>query len=132
LTGGLSYILIPKDVQLDQYPYEPTEINEWEPVQEHEMLQEFIQKRNIIHFGQAHGTPFTQPPLNKMDWHAESIAAKEVLQGSIPILIMSNNENANKILQYIANREQLPEIDTFITPEQVSQGFKKWREETST
>jgi hypothetical protein len=131
-AGGLSYILVPKDFQPEQYPYEPSEINEWEPVHEHEILQDFIQKRNITHFGQAHGTPFTQPPLNKLDWQAESIEAKEILQGSIPISLLSNNENANKILHYIANREQLPEIDTFITPDQVSQGFKKWREETST
>jgi hypothetical protein len=131
-TGGLSYILVPKDFQADNYPYEPEEIKEWEPVHEQEILQEFIQKRNIIHFGQAQGTPFTEPPLNKIDWPAESVEAQEILKGSIPVSILSDNEHANKILRYIANREQLPEIDTFITPEQVSQGFKKWREETST
>jgi hypothetical protein len=49
------------------------------------------------------------------------------------VSFLSDNEYKNKILQqYIANREQLPEIDTFITPEQVSLGFKKWFEETST
>jgi hypothetical protein len=129
-TGGLSYILVPKDFQADQYPYEPTESTEWEPVHDHEIL--FIQKRNIVHFGQAHGSPFTLHPLNKLDWKAESIEAKEILNGSVPVSFLSDNEYANKILQYIANREQLPEIDTFITPEQVSLGFKKWREETST
>jgi enamine deaminase RidA (YjgF/YER057c/UK114 family) len=131
-SGGLSYILVPKDFQVEQYPYEPTEVSEWEPIHEHEILQKFVQQRNIIHFGQAHGSPFTQPPLNRLDWQAESIEAKEILQGSVPISLLSNNEYTNKILQYIANREQLPEIDTYITPEQVSTGFKKWREDTST
>jgi hypothetical protein len=131
-TGGLSYILVPKDFQADQYPYEPTESTEWEPIHEHEIIHEFIQKRNIIHFGQAHGSPFTQPPLNRLDWQAESIEAKEILNGSVPISVLSNNEDANKILHYIAQREQLPEIDTYIAPEQISLGFKKWREETST
>jgi hypothetical protein len=54
------------------------------------------------------------------------------LNGSVPISILSNNEYANKILHYIANREQLPEINTYITPEQISLRFRKWREETST
>jgi hypothetical protein len=131
-TGGLSYILVPKDFHPDDYPYEPEEISEWEPIHDHEKIQEFIQKRNIIHFGQAHGTPFTTHPLNKLDWNAESIEAKEVLNGTIPISMLSNNTHANKILKYIATREQLPEIETFMSPEQISQGFKKWREETST
>jgi hypothetical protein len=102
-SGGLSYILVPKDFQVEQYPYEPTEVSEWEPIHEHEILQKFVQQRNIIHFGQAHGSPFTQPPLNRLDWQAESIEAKEILQGSVPISLLSNNEYTNKILQYIAN-----------------------------
>jgi hypothetical protein len=131
-TGGLSYILVPKDFQAEQYPYEPSESTEWEPVHDHDILQEFIQKRNIIHFGQAHGSPFTQPPLNKLDWQAVSIEAREILNGTVPVSFLSDNKHANKILQYIANQEQLPMIDTYITPEQVSIGFKKWREDTST
>jgi hypothetical protein len=130
--GGLSYILVPKDFKADQYPYEPNESTEWEPVHDHEILQEFIQKRNIIHFGQAHGSPFTQPPMNRLDWQADSFEAKEILNGSVPISVLSHNEYANKILHYIAQREQLPEIDTYITPDQMSLGFKKWREDTST
>jgi hypothetical protein len=70
---------VPKDSNPDKYPYEPEEIREWEPVHEHKKIQEFIQKRNIIHFGQAHGTPFTNDPLNKLDWTAESLKAKEIL-----------------------------------------------------
>jgi hypothetical protein len=94
-TGGLSYILVPKDFRPEQYPYKPEEIMEWEPIHEHEILQEFIQKRNIIHFGQAHGTPFTQPPLTRLNWMAESIEAKEILQGSIPLNLLSNNMHVN-------------------------------------
>jgi hypothetical protein len=28
------------------------------------------------HFNQAHGTPFTMPPLDNLDWEASSKAAK--------------------------------------------------------
>jgi hypothetical protein len=67
-SGGLSCILVPKDFQAEQYPYKPTEVSKWEPVHEHEILQKFVQQCNIIHFSQAHGSPFTQPPLNRLDW----------------------------------------------------------------
>jgi hypothetical protein len=36
------------------------------------------------------------------------------------------------VINYIAQRETLPTINTTITEEQVSQGFRKWRESTST
>jgi hypothetical protein len=64
-TGGLSYILVPENFSIDQYPYEPTAVQRWESVHDHDMLQTFIQKRNLQHFGQAQGTPFTTDPLNK-------------------------------------------------------------------
>jgi hypothetical protein len=129
---GLSYILVPKDFEPDQYPYESEQIKEWEPVHEQSELQSFIQKRNIAHFGQAHGTPFTVEPLTKINWEADSIEAKEILEGSIPMSLINGDEYTMKILSYIAKREQLPEIDTYITPTQISSGFKKWKEETST
>jgi hypothetical protein len=34
-----NYILVPKDFRPDQYPYKPEEITEWEPIQEHKILQ---------------------------------------------------------------------------------------------
>jgi hypothetical protein len=131
-AGGLSYILVPKDFSPEQYPYNPDMVTDWEPIHDPEMLQDLIQQRNILHFGQAHGTPFTMEPLNKIDWAGQSPEACEVLQGSIPLEFLSENHNVNKIISYIANREQLEEIDTHMTPQQISQGFKKWREDTAT
>jgi hypothetical protein len=129
---GLSHVLVPKDFNPDTYPYDPENVVQWEPIHEQTELQNFIQKRNITHFGQAHGTPFTVEPLNKINWAANSVEAKEVLNGSIPMSMLENDAYTLKILKYIADREKLPEIDTYMTPTQVSEGFKKWREETST
>jgi hypothetical protein len=95
-------------------------------------MQNFIQQQNIAHFVQAHGTPFTVDPLNKINWEAHSVEAKEILEGSVPVSLLQNNEYTRKVLSYIAKRDQLPEIDTHITPSQLSLGFKKWKEETST
>jgi hypothetical protein len=71
-------------------------------------------------------------PINKINWSADSIEAKEVLDGAVPMSMASEAPFTMKILRYIAEREKLPEIDTYITPNQVSEGFKKWKEETST
>jgi hypothetical protein len=131
-SAGLSYILVPRDFQADQYPYNSEEVKDWEPIHDAKVMQLMIQRRNIIHFGQAHGTPFTVPPLDKLNWEATSIEAEELLSGSIPAQFISNNPYTIRILEYIANRESIPPIDTFVTTYQMSRGFKKWRESTST
>jgi hypothetical protein len=132
VSGGLSYILVPQNFTADKYPYEPETIEQWETVHDQDELQHFIQKRNIQHFGQAHGTPFTQSPLKKLTWQADTIEAKEIIAGCIPTNFITDNPYANKVINYIANRETLPTIDTMLTEDQVSRGFRKWRESTST
>jgi hypothetical protein len=132
-SGGLSYVIVPKDFSPDQYPYDPDGVREWEQVHDANDLQEYIQKRNITHFGQAHGTPFTILPLaEQINWSATSKAAEDLIHGMVPLELLSDNIYTNKVLEYIAKRDQLPTIDTYMTREQVSTGFKKWREDTST
>jgi hypothetical protein len=94
--------LVPKDFLPEDFPYEPTKVQEWEPLHEHDLLEKFIQIRNIRHFGQAQGTPFTIPPLDKLTWTANSIEAKEVIAGSIPTKFLTENPYTNKVLKYIA------------------------------
>jgi hypothetical protein len=131
-AGGLSYILVPENFSIDQFPYEPSSIQNWEAIHDQDLVQRYIQQRNLIHFGQAHGTPFTSPPLQEINWQSNSKAAQEILSGAIPIHFMTDNKNVEKILQYMANRENLPQIDTHINKEQVGQGFRRWHENTST
>jgi hypothetical protein len=130
--GGLSYILVPKDFQDDQYPYNQDSVDEWEPIHDAESMQNLLQKRNIIHFGQAQGTPFTIPPLDKLNWQATSIEAEELLAGSIPTQFVSDNQYTMRILEHIAKQKSIPLIDTYISTDQMSRGFRKWRESTST
>jgi hypothetical protein len=131
-AGGLSYILVPENFKIEQYPYEPSSIQAWEPVHDQDDVQLFIQKRNILHFGQAKGTPFTEKPLSYINWQANSTEAKDILKGAIPLSFLNGNPYVEQILRYMAERKNLPEIDTYITPDHVSKGFRKWRESTST
>jgi hypothetical protein len=50
------------------------------------------------HFGQAQGSPFTIPPLNRLKWQANSIKAKEIIKGSIPTSFLTDNPYTNKVL----------------------------------
>jgi hypothetical protein len=131
-SGGLSYILVPENFDVEKYPYDPDKVEAWEQIHDQTQVQQFIQKRNILHFGQAKGTPFTEPPINAINWQASSIPAKEILSGVIPTSFLSDNPYVTKIIKYMANRENLPEIDTYITTEQVRRGFRRWRENTTT
>jgi hypothetical protein len=106
--------VIELDFSPENFPYDSTNVQEWEPLHDHSLLKKSIQIRNIRHFGQAQGTPFTIPPLNEITWQANRIGAKEIIAGSIPTKFLSDNPYTNKVLQYIARRENLPEIDTYI------------------
>jgi hypothetical protein len=130
--GGLSSILVPEGATPENYPYDPNEVTAWKRIYDHENLQKFVQRRNKIHFSQAHGTPFTVPPLSELDWGAQGTLADSLLSGEVPRKLVTENKYVMAVLEYIANRQQLPEIDSFQSPEEITQGFKKWRESTST
>jgi hypothetical protein len=65
-AGGLSYILVPEKFSPEDFPHDPETIPSWDLIHDPEILQNFIQQRNITHFGQAQGTPFTTPPFDKI------------------------------------------------------------------
>jgi hypothetical protein len=132
IRGGLSSVLVPEGSEPNEYPYEVEKVKSWTPVYDHKRLQDFIQQRNINHFGQAHGTPFTIPPLNALDWGAQGHHADQILAGKIPEDLDSEDQYVKAILKYIATREQLPEIDTYQSPEEISRGYRRWKELTST
>jgi hypothetical protein len=50
-AGGLSYILVPENFSIDQFPYEPSSIQNWEAIHDQDLVQRYIQQRNLIHFG---------------------------------------------------------------------------------
>jgi hypothetical protein len=66
-AGGLSYILVPENFDIDEYSYDPDTVEKWEAVHDHDAVQTYIQKRNLQHFGQAQGTLFTTEPLKDIN-----------------------------------------------------------------
>jgi hypothetical protein len=83
-SGGISHVLIPlpPDINTPQEPTPPQRI------QTKQDMDNVLIDRNIDHFAQAHGTPFTIPPLLDLfgtDGCTE--AALSVLDGNIPTTV---------------------------------------------
>jgi hypothetical protein len=122
--GGLSRLLIPADNDSK---------NEWETVTQPERIQDLLNQRNIQHFGMAQGTPFTQEPLTRLNWEADTLEAEQLIGGELPEAFHDlGNEHVTKLIHHIRDMPQLPEIECQLTMEEVSNGFRKWREATST
>jgi hypothetical protein len=132
VKGSLSYVLVPENFQPEDYPYDPATTQTWSMVHEPEKVQKYITRRNITHFAQAHGSPFTIAPLDTIKWAADDPISDELLQGTVPESIRSEDKYVNNVLNAIAKMETLPEIDTYISSDEVARGFKRWRESTST
>jgi hypothetical protein len=89
-----------------------------------EKVKNYIMLRNITHFGQAYGSPFTTPPLDQIKWSADDNISESLLNGNVPEAIHSDNPYTNGVLQAIAKAKSLPEIDTYIPSKDVAKGFK--------
>jgi hypothetical protein len=107
--------------------------NEWETVAHPETIHEMLRQRNIQHFGMAHGTPCTHAPLTRCNWEADFHESEQLIEGKLPDAFGNlKNKYLEKLIHHIQDLPQLPEIDCQLTPDEVSQGFRKWREATST
>jgi hypothetical protein len=129
-SGGISHILIKTPTQnthtttghIQQTPTQYTRI------QGKTDLDAALLERNIKHFRQAHGTPFTTSPLIEiLGDNGCNEAALAILNGKIPDGI---SKYPKLILQKLKRvRHSIPLIFTL---EDMSEGFRKWKEQTTT
>ncbi len=89
-------------------------------------------KRNILHFGQANGSPFTVPPLStQLGYDSQSKTADQILRGVYQYL--GDNSNVQLLLNYLTNTadiEQL-QVETTILEQDFRGKMSAWRESTS-
>ena len=57
MTGGLTHLLIPS----------PTDPEQWEMINEVPRMEQLLLQQSRTHFSQAHGKPYTVPPLTDID-----------------------------------------------------------------
>ena len=117
------------EVPTDDTP--PKEATSWKRIIDPAAVTARIFERNTKHFGSAHGTPFTVPPLSDaFDWSATSASHRNTLQGAPPLY---ENDLVNQLLQHTAKIFQSTSCASpYITMPQIVRRFRKWKESTST
>jgi hypothetical protein len=115
-TGGLSHIIIANGDDIQRID-DPQEMNS------------YLYQRNINHFAQAHGTPFTVPPLSELlDFNGCTPCAQEILNGKIPD---NKIHHTAKLILQECKRER-PALGFEYSMQDMTNGFTKWRESTTT
>jgi hypothetical protein len=118
-TGGLTHVLVPKP---NSNPVKYTRVQH-----KHELDYTLLQ-RNINHFQQAHGTPFTDPVWNNiLQLESDQSQIPQILEGIFP----SNIPKYPKLfLQQMGRVCNTIPLDMSL--DDMCDGLLKWREQTTT
>ena len=125
-SGGLSHILIPDTTDTTSEAFQlvtnPTEV------------ETCILQRNITHFGQAHGTLFTIPPLREfLNYDGVTPHAQQIINGANITQIKTGSSPAvQNILNKLNDGNNLALVSTKIVQSEFMSGMRRWKESTST
>jgi exonuclease III len=92
-----------------------------------------LQQRNKEHFGQAHGTPFTIPPLSiDLGFCGDGPASAAMLDGSYDSSMLDSN--VGLLVQHLKQTDEMAALQTHptISTEEYTSKLKIWTESTST
>jgi hypothetical protein len=128
-TGAISHLEIPTGEW--QWPYDPKKITTWTKEHDTKKVEEHLFYRNIHHFGQAKETPWTKPPFSAIPFEGNGPIADAILLGEFHY---EPSGPHGRYIQLLLNalRQKLPTLPTDITAEDISNGFRAWKEITST
>ena len=97
-TQGVVRLEIPQDETMD-----PKQCTEWKVIDVPTEIVRHLQQRNRKHFGQAHGTPFTIPPLSdQLGFSGDGEAANEILTGTYDAATL--NESVQLLICLVLSR----------------------------
>ena len=123
---GIQSVIVPRN--------DPQEENQYRTITEPKEVEETLIHRNIKHFGQAQGTPFTAHDItNDFGYTGVTEQATQLIQGrDVDSLLNKIGQGEKLILQQLNDGENSQTIDINISYKEFTNGFKKWRENTST
>jgi hypothetical protein len=114
-----------------QWPYDPKQVQEWKREYDTKKVEELLFERNITHFGQSKETPWTQSPFSAIPFTGTGPIADSILQGTYQYQPTGPTGRYIKLLLEQLKRK-LPNISTNYDQNDIAQGFKSWKEITST
>jgi hypothetical protein len=113
------------------WPCNPKTMTEWTRKHDTQTVEDHLLARNVAHFGQTKETPWTQPPFSAMPFDGTGPIADEILEGTFQ---HEPHGPHGKCVQLLldALKRKLPELPADIKGTDISQGFRVWKEITST
>jgi hypothetical protein len=103
---------------------------DWKTVDLPEEITYYLLLQNRLHFGQAHGTPFTKPSLlHKINWMASTETAKLILHGDFD---SSELMDLQALLLHHCQHQDATVLPSLITAAEFISKFKCWNKATST
>ena len=125
---GVTAIEIPVHPDVD-----PKTCTEWQTIDVPTEIVEHLQARNKIHFGQAHGTPFTIPPLSHdLGFCGDQPGAEDILRGRYDTTPFA--ESVRLLLQHLHITQEVASDNSYptITDAEFVGKLKVWKESTAT
>ena len=111
----------------------PKACTEWQTIDVPSEIVDNLQRRNQLHFGQAHGTPFTIPPLSDdLGFQGDGIASHDILHGQYETTGLQ--ENVAILINHLKQTDEMATLDTYptITDDEFVGKLKVWTESTTT
>jgi exonuclease III len=112
---------------------DPKTCVQWKQIEVPTEILHLLQQRNREHFGQAHGTPFTIPPLyDELGFCGDGPASMSMLDGSYDASQLESN--VALLIQHLKQTDEMAAIETHptITADEYISKLKIWTESTST
>jgi len=122
--GGLTHLLVPTT----------DNPSTWHTIHDPAEMERHLLERSRVHFRQAHGTPFTRPPLSELlSTCGTNAFADQIFQG-LPIPPNLDIDPATRLLLQNQKSLLLPGERTAqpLDFELLMKGFRKWPERTTT
>jgi hypothetical protein len=112
---------------------DPKSCSQWTQVDVPTEVVRHLQERNRQHFGQAHGTPFTIPPLSEhLGFIGSSDAQEQMLKGTFDISTYSPSDQLLLIHLHQTHKMAADAARPTISEADFIGKLKVWTESTST
>ena len=125
---GVTRLEIPVHPTID-----PKECTEWQTIDVPSEIVDNLQRRNQLHFGQAHGTPFTISPLSDdLGFQGDRIASYDILNGQYDTHGLQ--DNVATLIHHLKQTDEMAAIETYptISDDEFIGKLKVWTESTTT
>lgn len=111
---------------------DPKSCTEWKTLTDPDDIEYYLRLRNRGHFGQAQGTPFTEPPISdSLNWQANGDLSEQILAGQHTITT-NDVPQCQALLDACRTASDLDLLPAAISLLEFQGKIKSWRENTST